>query len=471
MKRKSNRIWWILGGIVILLVGGLVAAKQAGLIGQVKPTEVDFTAVKQVDIIERVSASGRVQPEVEVKISPDVSGEIIALYVAEGDSVKKGQLLLKIRPDNYESLLARARATVNSSQAQFLQTQAMAAQAQARLIRAKANYERNKKLLADKVISASDFEQIEADYNVAKQEIESAQANVKAAKFNVAGAEAGLRDATENLRKTTIYAPVNGTVSKLNVELGERVVGTSQMAGTEMLRIANLNNMEVRVNVNENDIVRVSLGDTADIDVDSYSTTGRKFKGVVTEIANTANGLAASGATGSSSSLSTDAVTEFEVRIKVLNNSYKDLMAQRAKRSYPLKPGMTASVEIITDRRSGVLAVPIAAVTTRGAAQEVMNRKVNDDDDNQEQKPGNQSTAKKEEVKEVVFVHQNGKVVQREVKTGISDFDNIEVKSGLKAGDEVVSGPFIAVSKQLKDGDPVAKRDPNKDKKPEKAGE
>ncbi|RRB00031.1 efflux RND transporter periplasmic adaptor subunit [Larkinella rosea] len=470
MKRKSNRIWWILGGIVILLVGGLVAAKQTGLIGKAKPAEVDFTAVKKVDIIERVSASGRVQPEVEVKISPDVSGEIIALYVAEGDSVKQGQLLLKIRPDNYESLLARARATVNSSRAQYLQTKALAAQGRARLIRSKANYERNKKLLADKVISASDFEQIEADYNVAQQEIESTEANIKAAEFNVAGAEAGLRDATENLRKTTIYAPVNGTVSKLNVELGERVVGTSQMAGTEMLRIANLNNMEVRVNVNENDIVRVSLGDTADIDVDSYSTTGRKFKGIVTEIANTANGLAASGATGSTSSMSTDAVTEFEVRIKVLNSSYKDLMAKRAKRTYPLKPGMTASVEVITDRRPGVLAVPIAAVTTRGAAQEAMNRNPNDDNNNNNngEKPANQAPAKKEEVKEIVFVHQNGKVVQREVKTGISDFENIEVKSGLKAGEEVVSGPFIAVSKRLKDGDPVVKHDPSKDKKPEK---
>ncbi|GAB3263849.1 efflux RND transporter periplasmic adaptor subunit [Larkinella harenae] len=474
MKRKSNRLWWILGIIVVLLVGGLVAAKQAGLIGQAKPTEVELTTVKKVDIIERVSASGRVQPEVEVKISPDVSGEIIALYVAEGDSVKKGQLLLKIRPDNYESLLARARATVNSSRAQYEQTKAVAAQSQARMIRAKATYDRNRKLLADKVISTSDFEQIEADYNVARQEIESAQANIKAAEFNVAGAEAGLRDASENLRKTTIYAPVNGTVSKLNVELGERVVGTSQMAGTEMLRIANLNNMEVRVNVNENDIIRVSMGDTADIDVDSYSTTGRKFKGIVTQISNTANGLAATGTTsGASSSMSTDAVTEFEVRIKVLNSSYKDLMVQRAKRSYPLKPGMTASVEVITDRRPGVLAVPIAAVTTRGAAQEAMNQSPGDGNNNANNAgaPANQGTPKKEVVKEIVFVHQNGKVAQREVKTGISDFDNIEIRSGLKEGDVVVSGPFIAVSKRLKDGDPVAKQDPKKEKKAEKPGE
>jgi len=462
MKKKSNRIWWILGGVVVLLIGGLVAAKQAGLIGKAKPTEVDFASVKRTDIIERVSASGRIQPEVEVKISPDVSGEIIALYVAEGDSVRQGQLLLKIRPDNYESLLARARATVNSSRAQLEQAKAAVAQSQARLIRAKADYERNKKLLADKVISTADFEQIEANYNVARQDVESAMANVEAAKFNVQGAEASLRDATENLRKTTIYAPVSGTVSKLNIELGERVVGTSQMAGTEIMRIANLNNMEVRVNVNENDIVRVNLGDTVEIDVDSYSTTGRKFRGLVTEIANTANGLASSN--GASSVQSADAVTEFEVRIKVLNSSYGDLLIQRGRKTYPLKPGMTASVEIITDRKTGVMAVPIAAVTTRGAALEAMNRSANDNQ-NEDEKDKPAQTNKKEEIKEIVYVHQNGKAVQREVKTGISDFENIEIKSGLKPGDQIISGPFIAVSKRLKDGDPVMKRDPNKAKK------
>lgn len=465
MKKKSNRIWWILGGIVILLIGGLVAAKQAGIIGKPKATEVDFATVKKTDIVERVSASGRVQPEVEVKISPDVSGEIIGLYVAEGDSVRQGQLLVKIRPDNYESLLARARATVNSSQAQLEQSKAAVAQAQARLIRAKADYERQRKLLADKVISQADFEQVEANYNVARQDVESAQANVRAAQFNVQGSQAGLRDASENLRKTTIYAPVSGIISKLNIELGERVVGTSQMAGTELMRLANLNNMEVRVNVNENDIVRVSLGDTVDIDVDSYSTTGRKFKGIVTEIANTANGLTGSG-TGTSSALSTDAVTEFEVRIKVLNNSYRDLMAQKGRKTYPLKPGMTASVEIITDRKSGVLSVPIASVTTRGGEQ---NEEKKDDDDGP-QEPENKP-AKKEQIKEIVFVHANGKVAQREVKTGISDFENIEIISGLKAGEQVVAGPFIAVSKKLKDGDLVAKRDPNKDKKKEQKDE
>lgn len=470
MKKKSSRIWWILGGLVVLLVGGLVAAKQAGMLGKPKSTEVDFASVKRLDITERVSASGRVQPQVEVKISPDVSGEIIGLYVNEGDPVKAGQLLCRIRPDNYESLLARARAAVNQSRAQLEQSKASVAQSSARLIRAKADYDRNRKLFADKVISSADLETSEANYNVAKQEVEAANANVNASKFNIQSAEASLRDANENLRKTTIYCPVNGTVSKLNIELGERVVGTSQMAGTEIMRIANLQNMEVRVNVNENDIVRVNLGDTADIEVDSYTTAGRKFKGVVYEIANTANGLASS--SGAAASLSADAVTEFEIKVKILNSSYADLLAVKDKKGYPFKPGMTASVEIITDRKSGVLAVPIAAVTTRAAdssaidtaqAKEISNGTVDD-------KPADVAE-KKDKPKEIVFVNVGGKATQREVKTGISDFENIEILSGLKPGEQIISGPFIAVSKKLKNGELVIKRDPTKAKKKEEEKE
>ncbi|UFH57393.1 efflux RND transporter periplasmic adaptor subunit [Spirosoma sp. KNUC1025] len=471
MMKKSNRIWWILGGLVILIVGGLIAAKQTGLIGKPKATEVDFALVKRANITERVSASGRVQPQVEVKISPDVSGEIIGLYVNEGDPVKAGQLLCRIRPDNYESMMARARATVNQSRAQLEQSKASVSQSSARLIRAKADYERNRKLFADKVVSSADLETSEANYNVAKQEVEAANANVRASQFNIQSAEASLRDASENLRKTTIYSPVNGTVSKLNIELGERVVGTSQMAGTEIMRIANLQNMEVRINVNENDIVRVNLGDTADIEVDSYTAAGRKFKGVVYEIANTANGLTSSSG-AAAASLSADAVTEFEVKVKILNNSYSDLLAQKDKKGYPFKPGMTASVEILTDRKSGVLAVPIAAVTTRGAdstaldLEEIKDRPTGTVDD----KPINQQE-KKEKPKEVVFVNVDGKATLREVKTGISDFENIEIISGLKQGEQIVSGPFIAVSKKLKNGELVVKRDPSKTKKDEKTEE
>jgi HlyD family secretion protein len=459
MKKKSNRVWWVLGIVALVLVGSLIAAKQAGIIGKPPTTEVDFALAKTTDIVERVSASGRVQPEIEVKISPDVSGEIIAMYVKEGDPVKAGQILCRIRPDNYESFSARAEATVNQSKAQLEQAKAAVLQAEARLIRTKADYERNRKLLAEKVISQADFETSEANYNVAKQDIEAQRANVRAAQYSIQSAQASLRDAKENLRKTTIYSPVNGTVSKLNVEQGERVVGTSQMAGTEIMRLANLNNMEVRVNVNENDIVKVSLGDTADIEVDSYTMSGRKFKGIVTEVANTANGLAGS-SNSASSSLSTDAVTEFEVKIKILNSSYTDLSAKLGGRGFPFKPGMTASVEVITDRRSGVLAVPIAAVTTRADS-------TNLDDTKPAAEEGVDETDKavaKKSIKEIVFVADKGKAVQREVKTGISDFENIQIVSGLKKGEQVIAGPFLAVSKKLKTGDLVVKRDPTKDK-------
>jgi HlyD family secretion protein len=460
-KKSSSRLWWILGGVVVLLIAGLLVAKQQGWIGKVKPTEVEFAKVKKTDIIERVSASGKVQPEVEVKISPDVPGEIIGLYVEEGDSVVKGQLLAKIRPDNYEALLARSQAAVNANKADVERSKASLAQSNAQLIRAKTEYERNQRLMADKVVSEADFQRSEADYRVAQQNVEAAKASVEASKFNVQSAEAALRDAAENLRKTTIYAPQSGTVSKLNVELGDRVVGTSQMAGTEMMRIANLNNMEVRVDVNENDIVRVNLGDTVEIEVDSY--TDRKFMGLVTEIANTANGVGTAAASNS-----TDAVTEFEVKIKILNSSYRDLLVKRAKKSYPFKPGMTAAVEIITERKTGILSVPIAAVTTRGK------------EDQEEKKEGDttpakdettQKAKKEEKIKELVFINDKGKAATREVKTGISDFENIEIISGLKEGDEIISGPFIEVSKRLKVGTLVTKKVAKKKEAKEESGD
>jgi HlyD family secretion protein len=288
--------------------------------------------------------------------------------------------------------------------------------------------------------------------------VESAKANVSAALYNIKSAEASMRDAAENLRKTNIFAPVSGIISLLNVEAGERVVGTSQMAGTEMMRIANLSNMEVRVNVNENDIVRVQLGDTAEIDVDAYSSSGRKFKGIVKEIANTAAGLASTSASSSAaSSASADAVTEFEVKVKILNESFEDLMVSKSKKSYPFKPGMTASVEIITERKNGVVSVPIAAVTTRSntppAGAPTQGPPNNDAPAEDDKKP------KKEEViKEVVFIDVKGKAEMKEVKTGISDFENIEILSGLKPGDQIISGPYIAVSKNLNNGDLVEKK-------------
>ena len=457
-KKSSNKIWWILGGVVVLLGGGLGIAKQKGLIGKEPSTEVEFTKVKKADIIERVSASGKIQPEVEVKLSPDVSGEIVGLYITEGDSVRAGQLLLKIKPDNYESLLARAEAQVNSSKASVEQSRSGQAQSESRLLKAKIDYDRNKKLHDDKVISDADFDQFNSQYLVAKQDVESTKANVQAALFNVKSSEAALKEARANLTKTTIYAPQSGTVSKLNVELGERVVGTSQMAGTELLRIANLNKMEVRVNVNENDITRVSMNDTVIIDVDSYSASGRKFKGIVYEIASSANGLGGTAA----AAVSSDAVTEFEVKIRVLRSSYSDLIV--GKRSYPLKPGMTASVEIITDRKNGVLSVPLATVTTRDPTLKVDDDKKKERESDNNQEP--EKVIRKDKIKEVVFVmDKDSKAKLREVKTGISDFENIEILSGLKEGETIISGPYITVSKKLKEGELVAKKKVEEKKK------
>ena len=444
----------IIGGAVVLIFGGLFLAKKMEWIGKVEPTEVEFAKVSRSTIIEKVSASGKIQPEVEVKLSPDVSGEIVSLNVAEGDSVVAGQELLKIRPDNYVSLLARAEAQMNATKANMEQSKAVLAQSEARLSKAKIDYDRNAKLHKDKVISDADFDQFVSAYTVAKQDLEAAKANVNAANYNVKSSQATLKEAKTNLTKTTIYAPQSGIISKLNVELGERVVGTSQMAGTEMLRIANLNKMEVRVNVNENDITRVSIGDTVLIDVDAFSSSERKFKGVVYEIASSAN------SSGTASVVSNDAVTEFEVKIRVLRSSYADLI--KGKLSYPLKPGMTASVEILTNRKENIATVPLSAVTTREIGAEVKEGEKKEEDGTNATNSNDALEAKKrkENTKEVVFVMEKGKAKMIQVKTGISDFENIEIVSGLKDGQEIIAGPYATVAKKLKEGDLVKKKDP-----------
>jgi HlyD family secretion protein len=454
---KGKKTWYIIGAAVVLIFGGLALAKKMEWIGKVEPTEVEYTKVARGTIVEKVSASGKIQPEVEVKVSPDVSGEIVSLNVAEGDSVVAGQELLKIRPDNYVSLLARAEAQVNAQKAGSEQSKAVLAQSEARLSKAKIDFDRNDRLHKDKVISDSDFDQFQSAYIVAKQDLEAAKANVKAANFNVKSAEAAFKEAKTNLTKTTIYAPQSGIISKLNVELGERVVGTSQMAGTEMLRIANLNNMEVRVNVNENDITRVSLGDTVMIDVDAFSSSDRKFMGVVYEVASSAN------SSGTAAAVSNDAVTEFEVKIRVLRSSYADLI--QGKLSYPLKPGMTASVEILTNRKSNILTVPLASVTTRelGAEKKTEGDKPSEDGAAvKTQDDANAERKRKENIREVVFVEEKGKVKQVEVKTGISDFEHIEIVSGLKDGQQIIAGPYATVAKKLNAGDLVKKKEEKK---------
>lgn len=406
--------------------------------------EVELAKAKRSTIVEKVSASGTVQPVTEVKIAPEVSGEIIALLIEEGDSVKKGETLVKIRPDTWQSQLERAQASLSQQEANLRQTQSNFQRARATFIRAKQEYERQKQLHDEKVISDADWQLAVQNYNVAKSDSAAAAQSVEASRYIIRSTEAQLREASENFRKTTVVAPMSGIVSKLMVKNGERVVGTATMTGTEMLRIADLNTMEVRVNVNENDIVRVSLGDTAIIDVDAYANINKEFKGVVSLIANTAK-----------DKTSADAITEFEVRILILSSSYQDLVKEGNR--FPFRPGMTASVDIITTRKENVLSVPLAAVTTRSPES---NKQGNQD---QEGGPQNQNVSnntdqkpvKKEEDKVVVFVNKGGVAKMVEVKTGISDYDNIEILSGISDSTEVITGPFLVVSKRLEDGEKI----------------
>ncbi|WP_303311565.1 efflux RND transporter periplasmic adaptor subunit [Hymenobacter sp. BT730] len=453
---KNNRLLYILLAVLAVLLFGFVFAKKKGWVGGPAGMEVISAKAKPATIVEKVSASGKVQPETEVKISPDVSGEITELYVHEGDSVKKGQLLLRIRPDNYQAMVSQQSAMVNSQRAGVGQANARLQQLLANARQTELSYRRNASLYKQKVISQADFEASKAAYEASQEEINSARQSIRAAQSNVASAQASLEEARKNLNKTTIYAPVSGTVSKLNVERGERVVGTSQMAGTEIMRIANLNSMEVRVNVNENDIINVHLGDSAIVEVDSYASKDEKFRGIVTSIANTAK-----------DALTAEAVTEFEVRIRLLPESYRHLLRTVGGRTLvPFRPGMTASVDIITDRKSNVLSVPLAAVTTRSDSAFTQG---GEDKNGVKVRVGgprrsggdaaDDKAAPRADVQEAVFVVRNGKAVLTPVKTGISDFQNIEIVSGITNGTEVVSGPFRAVAKSLKDGAAVVVKD------------
>jgi HlyD family secretion protein len=452
-NRKSNKLlWWLIGGMLAVIVF-LMIAKGAGWIGDTGEIQVEFAKAQRTTIVEKVSASGTIQPVTEVKIAPEVSGEIIDLNVEEGDSVKRGVVLVKIRPDILQSQLERADAGLSQQRANLEQTKASLSRAQAQFIRAKADYERQEKLWNEKVISEADWQMARQNFEVAKNDVASAEQNVEAAKYIIASTRASLDEARENYRKTTVFAPMDGVVSKLIVKKGERVVGTATMAGTEMLRIADLNKMEVRVNVNENDIVKVHYGDTAVIDVDAYSTQEKEFKGVVTLIANTAKEKA-----------SADAITEFEVRILILSSSYQDLVKEGNR--FPFRPGMTASVDIITTRKTNVLSLPLAAVTTRDpeALKAEEEAKKGPPAEPVAAQPDQPKPAKKDE-KKVVFVNSNGIAKMIEVKTGISDYDNIEITSGISDTTEVVKGPYSAVSKRLKDGDKIIKMEEPEKKK------
>ncbi len=425
MVSKKNKTLIYIGVGTLLLIIVLVIGKKAGWFGASNMIEVAVEKAELRDIVETVSASGKIQPELEVKISPDVSGEIIALYVKEGDKVTKGQLLVKIRPDVYESYLDRATAALNNSKANL-------ANSEARYIQAEQAFQRNSKLHKDKVISDADFEQIKSNYMVAK-------ADVEAARFNIKSAEASVKEAKDNLVKTTIFSPVDGTISKLNVELGERVVGTTQMSGTEMMRIANLSNMEVNVDVNENDINRLSVGDTANIEVDAFLDT--KFKGIITEVANSASVVGTSA----------DQVTNFTVKIRILSESYAHLMKDKSMPS-PFRPGLSATVDIQTNKKTKILTIPIQAVTVRDDTSSVNDKKKYTAKKEQEvdTKKENSNEEKVAEEFEYVFIVESGKAKMIRVKTGIQDDQYIEILEGLKEGQEIVTAPYLAISKLLK---------------------
>ncbi len=425
---KSKKWIIILLSIVVVLIA--VALLKGG---SNKAVKVSTSAVEKRDIVETVAASGKIQPETEVIISSDVSGEIIEMPIKEGQTVKQGQLLVKIDPDLVASAVNRAEAALNTARANLMGSKARLAQSESQFENAKASFQRSEKLHKDQVISQAEFDQAKANFEVAQADVEAAKESVEAARYSVRSADATLSEAQENLGRTSIYSPMEGVVTKLNREKGERVVGTAQMAGTEIMTIADLSIMEVAVEVNENDIVRVNIGDTADIEVDAY--LDQKFKGVVTEIANSAN----------VSGVSADQVTNFDVKIRMQRSSYEDLQSRREGNS-PFRPGMSATVDIRTKVAEQVWSVPIQAVTTRAdTSLEKEDRKATQRNESE----------KEAEEKECVFVVEGEKVKLHYVKTGIQNTMYIEILEGLTDSLKVVTGPYNVISSKLEDGDEV----------------
>ena len=442
----SKTVKWILFsllGVIVLLVGFKMLAgnKDEGL-------KVSIEKASRRTITETVNASGKVYPEIEVKISPDISGEIVELNVEEGDSVKKGQILARIFADIYALQRDEAASRVNQSAATVENSKASLEALQATLDQAKLAYDRNKKLYDDKVISRSEFEGFETAYKSAQANYNAAKQNIKGLEAGVQTAQTGLSSANKNLGRTTLVAPMDGIISSLLVKKGERVSGNSFSLGTEMMRVADMNVLEVRVDVGENDVVKVHLGDSADVEVDAYNN--RKFKGIVTQIASSTKG-----GTGASSLSSTD-VTQYEVRIRLDKDSYSDLLNPDRPKSFPFRPGMNASADIKTKRRENVLAVPINSVTTRviGSDKTIADKKKDEEKKKKTEGNGDETVVvNSDELEELVFVVQkDGKVKRVKVKTDIQDINYIEIKEGLAEGDEVVTGPFNAISKTLKDG-------------------
>jgi HlyD family secretion protein len=420
----SKKTIYILLGSAVAIIAVLLILSKTGVIGKKdKGTEVEVATVNQITVVETVSATGKIQPESEVKIASMVSGEIIDLPIKEGQVVKKGDLLLKINPDLYTSGLNRTVSNLSG-------TKAGLSQADASFKEAKSNYERSKTLYEKGIISRSDWDKAIASFEVSKASKESAY-------YNVQSAAATVNEAKDNLGRTIIYAPADGTISLLNVELGERVLGTQQMAGTEILRVANLNSMEVEVDVNENDIVKINVGDTAKVEVDAYLK--KEFKGVVTSISNSA-----------STTLTADQVTNFKVKVRILKESYKDLLEGKPSTYSPFRPGMTATVDIITTRKVNVIGVPISSIVVKSDTTATSKMVVEDSKDKE-----NKIAPKNDKKLECVFLKVGNKAKIRIVKTGIQDDTNIEVLSGLKKGDIVIVGPYTTVTKDLNSGDKI----------------
>ena len=432
----------IISCIGVVAIALIISARSCG-----KGNEIEISAEvpqKRV-IIETVSGNGKIQPEVEVKITSDVSGEIIDMYVKEGDRIKKGDLLCRIKPDIYESALDRVNASVNSTKASLQNAKAQLEQTKVNMVNAEAIFNRTKKLFEQNVVSQQEFDAAKAQYEGSRATVKAAEETVKSAEFSISGAQASLKEASENLSKTMIYAPVDGTVSKLNVEKGERVQGVSGFQGTEIMKLANLNEMEVSVEINENDIVRVKNRDTCIIEVDAYPE--KKFKGIVTEVANSAN----------TTGISVDQVTNFTVKIRILQESYRSLVNEN--NPAPFRPGMSASVESRTNIVNDALSIPIMAVTTRADSskfkakkeKEKSNEEMMAKDDNLEK----MSSKEEISIEEVVFIEKDGKAIQVKVRTGAQDNEYIQVLSGVNEKDNVISGPYGAVAKKLKDGSNV----------------
>ena len=437
MSKKWKRILIIAGSILaLLIIISIFRNKDKNII------KVTTEKAAMRSITESVTASGQVYPEVEVKISPDISGEVTELTVEEGDSVVKGQVLARVYADIYALQRDEAAARVGQSQATVANSQAAIGAQKASLAQAQQAYDRNKKLFDDKVISKSEFEQFETSLATAKANYSASLQNIRSLQAGVSSSQTSLRSANKNLGRATIVAPMNGVVSSLKIKKGERVVGTAQMAGTEMMTVSDMNMMEVRVNVGENDIVKVNIGDNAEVEVDAYN--GRNFKGFVTKIASSVK----------STTGSTNDVTNYEVRIRLDKESYKDLIDPANPKKFPFRPGMNASADIKTKRKDNIITVPIAAVNARvkGSDKSFADTKKENENNN----PANNTDAGTEmstDMEEVVFMKMaDGTVKKRIVTTGIQDINYIEITSGLKAGDEVVTGPYSVISQTLKDG-------------------